>query len=60
VPKEQQSLALAFTLTMHLMQYVPLVLMGGLFAWQLQVKPASAETLAGEIEEGAPAGSVMH
>ena len=38
-----ESLALAFALMTHLVQYVPIVLIGLLFAWQTHVRPVSQE-----------------
>jgi uncharacterized protein (TIRG00374 family) len=51
LPVEKQSQALAYALMTHLVQYLPLVAMGLLFAWQMQVKPTAAEALTEEIEE---------
>lgn len=44
-----QSLALAYSLMIHLLQYVPIVIAGLYFAWKMQLKPAAMT----EIEEKA-------
>lgn len=41
----RQSQALAFALTLHLVQYVPIVVLGMLFAWQMQVKRTDVAAL---------------
>ena len=54
----QQSLALAYALVVHLVQYIPLVVMGLIFAWQLQMKPAGLAEIEMETEgREAPAAS---
>lgn len=45
VRAEQQSLALAYALVVHIVQYLPIVVMGLIFAWQLNMKPAAVEAV---------------
>jgi hypothetical protein len=54
----EQSLALAYALVVHLVQYVPLVIMGLIFAWQLQMKPTALTEIETEtVDQKAPAES---
>jgi uncharacterized membrane protein YbhN (UPF0104 family) len=48
VPQTQQSLALAYSLMIHLLQYVPIVLVGLYYAWRMQLKPAEMAEIAPE------------
>jgi hypothetical protein len=48
-----RSQALAYALTVHLVQYVPIVVMGLIFAWQLQARPVTEA-----IPEEEPAAKV--
>lgn len=55
-----RSQALAFALTLHLVQYVPIVIMGLIFAWQLQARPTAEEPPVDEepkppVDEAPPA-----
>ena len=42
---DQASLALAFALVIHLVQYIPIVAVGLFFAWQSQIKPVSEDAI---------------
>lgn len=58
VTASEQSLALAYALVVHLVQYVPLVVMGLIFAWQLQMKPTALAAIETETaDHQAPAKS---
>lgn len=48
---EARSEALAYALTVHLVQYVPIVVMGLIFAWQLQARPVEGDGAGGASEE---------
>lgn len=46
-----KSLALAYTMTIHLVQYVPIVALGLYFAWRAQIHINQAEAIEEEVEE---------
>lgn len=52
VRAEQQSLALAYALVVHILQYLPIVILGLIFAWQLNMKPAAVEAIETQPEAG--------
>lgn len=45
ITEDQKSLALAYALVIHLVQYLPIIAMGLFFSWRLQVRPTSAEAV---------------
>ena len=46
-----KSLALAYTMTIHLVQYVPIVALGLFFAWRSQIRLSQAKSIEEEVEE---------
>lgn len=46
LPAEARSQALAYALMVHLVQYIPLVLIGLYFAWRTQLRPSEAAEAA--------------